>query len=195
MDTIFSKSIAFLLIIIFLPMFLLISMLIWWKMPDGPILFQQKRIGKNGIPFFVKKFRTMSINHSGSSITVAGQSRITPLGKILRKYKLDELPQLINILKGEMVFVGPRPDVEGYADLLVGEDRKILNLHPGITGPASLKYANEEEILAKQSNPKKYNDEVIYPDKVKINLDYYYNRNWWLDCKIIVQTLFSFLKN
>ena len=104
--------------------------------------------------------------------------------------KLDEIVELINVLKGDMSFVGPRPDVEGYADKLEGEDRKILELRPGITGPASLKYINEEEILAKVDNPQQYNDEVIFPDKVKINLDYYYNRSFWGDIKIILKTIF-----
>lgn len=194
MKTILSRSIALILMVFFSPVLIVVAILIKIKMPNGPIFFQQKRVGKDGVFFLLKKFRTMRMVHGGSSITVAGESRITPLGKVLRKYKLDELPQLINILKGEMVFVGPRPDVKGYADQLVGEDRKILKLYPGITGPASLKYSNEEELLAQQSDPKKYNDEVIYPDKVKINLEYYYQRSWWLDCKIIVQTLLSIVR-
>ncbi len=194
MTTLPSKIIAFFLIILASPILFLVALFIKIKMPNGPILFQQKRIGKNGVPFLVKKFRTMRMGHGGSSITVAGQSRITPLGRFLRKYKLDELPQLFNILKGEMAFVGPRPDVPGYADKLVGEERKILDLLPGVTGPASLKYANEEEILAQQKDPKKYNDEIIYPDKVKINLKYYHNKSWWLDCKIILQTVQAVFK-
>jgi len=188
MNNLLSKIFALILLLIFLPVILVVAFLIKIKMPNGPILFNQKRIGKEGIPFALHKFRTMRVQHSGSSITVAGQSRITPLGQFLRKYKLDELPQLFNILKGEMVFVGPRPDVEGYADQLVGEDRKILKLHPGITGPASLKYSNEEFLLAQQDDPKKYNDEVIYPDKVRINLEYYYHRNLFVDFKILLQT-------
>jgi len=131
----------------------------------------------------------MSSNHGGSSISVKGESRITPLGAVLRKYKLDELPELWNVLKGEMSFVGRRPDVPGYADKLTGEDRKILELRPGITGPASMKYANEEEILALQPDPIKYNNEVIYPDKVRINLEYIKHQSFWLDLKIIVFTI------
>ena len=106
------------------------------------------------------------VNHSGSSISVQGESRITPLGAKLRKYKLDELPELWNVLIGDMSFVGPRPDVPGYADKLEGENRRVLLLKPGITGPASLKYRNEEELLAQQEDPQKYNDEVLFPDKV-----------------------------
>jgi len=132
----------------------------------------------------------MSAKHGGSSISVAGESRITPLGVKLRKYKLDELPELWNVFIADMSFVGPRPDVPGYADKLMGDDRKILELRPGITCEASLKYANEEEILSKVDDPIKYNDEVIYPDKVKINLDYYYNHTFWGDIKIIFATIF-----
>ena len=115
------------------------------------------------------------------------------LGRILREYKLDELPELLNVLFGHMSFVGPRPDVPGYADCLQGEERKILMLRPGITGPASLKYSNEEEILAQQDNPREYNDQVIYPDKVKINLQYYYRNNIIIDIKIIFATIFKIL--
>lgn len=164
-------------------------MLIRVKMPGGPAIFTQKRIGRDGKLFTMYKFRSMTVGHGGSSVSVAGESRITPLGAKLRKYKLDELPELWNVLIGDMSFVGPRPDVPGYADKLEGEDRLILKLRPGITGPASLKYKNEEEILAKVDNPQKYNDEVIYPDKVKINLEYYYHHSLMGDIKLIIQTV------
>ena len=131
----------------------------------------------------------MRTGHSGSSISVAGESRITPLGAKLRKYKLDELPELWNVLIGNMSFVGPRPDVPGYADKLEGESRLILKLKPGITGPASLKYRNEEELLAVQDDPIRYNDEVIFPDKVRINLNYLKYWNFGLDIKIIIYTI------
>lgn len=158
-------------------------------MPDGSPIFKQKRVGLRGELFTMYKFRSMSVSHSGSSVSVAGEARITPLGAKLRKYKIDELPELWNVLIGDMSLVGPRPDVPGYADKLEGADRKVLELRPGITGPASLKYANEEEILAKVDNPQEYNDTVIFPDKVKINLDYYYNHSLLLDLKIIWQTV------
>ena len=160
-------------------------------MPDGSPIFTQKRVGKGARLFVIYKFRTMRIHHGGGSISVAGEARITPLGAKLRKYKLDELPELWNVLIGDMSFVGPRPDVEGFADNLKGEDRKILELKPGITGPASLKYKNEEEILAKVKDPIKYNNEVIFPDKIKINLNYYYNNSLFGDIKLILQTLFG----
>jgi putative sugar transferase len=135
------------------------------------------------------KFRSMTVGHGGVSVSVAGESRITPLGAVLRKYKLDELPELWNVLKGEMSFVGPRPDVPGYVDCLVGNTREILKLKPGITGPASLKYRDEEELLAKVENPVEYNDKVIFPDKVRINLNYLKNWSFGLDIKIIVYTI------
>ena len=124
-----------------------------------------------------------------SSVSVAGESRITPLGAKLRKYKLDELPELWNVLKGDMSFVGPRPDIPGYADALVGEDREMLQLRPGITGPATLKYRNEEELLASVEDPQKYNDEVIFPDKVRINRYYLHHYSFWLDIKMIFATV------
>lgn len=156
----------------------------------GTAIFSQKRVGKDGRLFTMYKFRTMTLNHSGSSISVAGENRITPLGSILRKYKLDELPELWNVFISDMSFVGPRPDVPGYADNLKGKDRVVLKLRPGITGPASVKYANEEEILASVADPKKYNDEIIFPDKVQINLDYYYHHTFWGDLNIIFNTIF-----
>ena len=157
----------------------------------GPVLFSQKRVGKDGKVFTLVKFRSMMVNqNSNNTITSKGDDRITKIGAFLRRYKLDELPELWNVLKGEMSLVGPRPDVSGYADKLKGKDRKILTLRPGITGTASLKYANEEEILAAQDDAQKYNDEVIFPDKVKVNLEYYENQTIWLDIKIIFATIF-----
>lgn len=158
---------------------------------DGSILFVQERVGKNGILFKMIKFRTMYKDHNdNNTISVKGDSRITKLGYFLRKYKIDELPELINVLFGDMSLVGPRPDVKGYADKLTGDDRKILKLRPGITGPASVKFINEELLLSKQENPKYYNDNVIYPEKVRINLDYFYNNSIWIDFKIIFATIF-----
>lgn len=190
MKYIFDRLSAFFGLLLLFPVLVTIWLVIKIKMPDGSPFFKQKRVGKNGNQFTMIKFRTMIVSHSGNSVSVAGESRITPLGAFLRKYKLDELPELWNVFVGDMSLVGPRPDVPGYADKLEGEDRKILKLRPGITSPASLKYSNEEEILAKVENPKKYNDEVIFPDKVKINLDYYYNRTFFKDLKIIINTIF-----
>ena len=175
-------------LIVFSPLFLACYIAIK-RDHDGPVIFKQERIGRFGRPFTIYKFRSMTVGHGGSSVSVAGESRITPLGAKLRRYKLDELPELWNVLIGDMSFVGPRPDVPGYADLLEGEERLILKLRPGITGPASLKYRNEEEILAQVDDPQKYNDEVIYPDKVKINLDYYHHHSLMGDIKLIIETV------
>ena len=185
----FDRSISFFGIVLLFPILIVISILIRVKMPSGSIIFKQKRIGQHGKLFTMYKFRSMTVNHSGSSISVKGESRITPLGAKLRKYKLDELPELWNVLIGDMSFVGPRPDVPGYADKLEGEDRRILLLKPGITGPASLKYRNEEELLAQQEDPQKYNDEVLFPDKVRINIEYLDHWSFWNDIKIIIYTL------
>ncbi len=190
MKFLFDRLMALLGLLFLWPVLLVVAILIKIKMPGGPAFFTQKRVGRNGKLFTMYKFRSMTVSHSGSSVSVAGESRITPLGAVLRKYKLDELPELWNVLIVDMSFVGPRPDVPGYADKLEGEDRLILKLRPGITGPASLKYANEEEILAKVTDPVKYNDEVIFPDKVKINLDYYRNHTFFGDIKLIFQTIF-----
>lgn len=142
--------------------------------------FKQERIGQYGKPFLIYKLRTLHLQ----------TSKISVWGKILRTSKLDETPQFLNLLKGEMTLVGPRPDVPGYADLLQGDDRIILTLKPGITGLASLKYRNEEQLLAQQSNPQHYNDEVIWPDKVRINKWYAHNRTFFMDVQIIFYTLF-----
>jgi len=176
-------------LIVLSPLLLILMALIRIKMPEGPVIYKQKRVGQHGKLFTIYKLRTMIPVHTGSSVSVKGESRITPLGAFLRKYKLDVLPELWNVLIGDMSLVGPRPDVPGYADKLEGEDREVLNLKPGITGPASLKYANEEEILALQEDPVKYNDEVIFPDKVRINRQYFNNRNFWQDLKFIFLTL------
>jgi len=147
-------------------------------------------VGKDGRLFTVVKLKTMRPTRApGTTITQSHDPRITPLGRFFRKTKLDELSQLWNVLKGDMSFVGPRPDVPGYADRLEGEERLLLSVRPGITGPATLAYRDEEAILAAQPGPERYNDEVIYPDKVRINLEYI--RNWSLmgDLRYIWQTV------
>lgn len=189
MKFLFDRVVSFCGLLFLWPILAVVAVLIRIKMPGGPIIFKQQRVGRNGKLFTMYKFRSMTVAHSGSSISVAGESRITPLGAVLRKYKLDELPELWNVLIGDMSFVGPRPDVPGYADLLKGRDRDILKLRPGITGPASLKYRNEEQILAQVEDPVKYNDEVIFPDKVRINLYYLENQSLWMDIKLIVCTI------
>lgn len=171
------------------PVLAVTAILIKVKMPGGPVIFKQKRVGRHGRLFTMYKFRSMTVNHGGSSVSVAGESRITPLGAKLRHYKLDELPELWNVLIGDMSFVGPRPDVPGYADQLKGDDREVLKLRPGITGPASLKYRDEEDLLALQEDPQHYNDEVIFPDKVRINRYYLNNYSFVKDIQMIVCTV------
>ena len=185
----FDRIMAFVGLIVLSPVLLVVWMLIRVKMPDGPAVFTQKRVGKDGKLFTMYKFRSMSAHHSGSTVSVAGESRITPLGAKLRRYKLDELPELWNVLIGDMSFVGPRPDVPGYADKLEGDDRRVLQLRPGITGPASLKYRDEEVLLASQANPQEFNDKVIYPDKVRINLYYLDHYSFLADIKMIFATV------
>lgn len=161
-------------------------------MPGGPVLFKQKRVGRGGKFFTVHKFRSMTVRKESdvfTGVAAAETARITPLGEKLRRYKLDELPELWDVFIGNMSFVGPRPDVPGYADRLQGEDRNILRLRPGITGPASLKYRNEEELLASVEDPIKFNDEVIYPDKVRLNLYYFNHYSFWTDIKMIFATV------
>ena len=184
----FDRIMAFMGLLFLWPVLLVVAVLIKIQMP-GPVFFIQKRVGRNGTLFACHKFRSMTIGHGGSSVSVAGESRITPLGAKLRKYKLDELPELWDVLIGNISFVGPRPDVPGYADKLKGDDRIILNLRPGITGPATLKYRNEEELLATVENPIKYNDEVIYPDKVRLNRYYAEHYSFIDDIKMIFCTI------
>lgn len=212
---IFDRVVALIGLLFLWPVLIIVAILIKVKMPGGPAIFKQKRVGLNGELFTMYKFRSMTVNHGGSSVSVAGENRITPLGAKLRKYKLDELPELWNVFIGDMSFVGPRPDVPGYADNLEGEDRLVLKLRPGITGPATLKYRDEEELIAdflhqvrseelgvKTEYPTVdftsmndeeiavwYNDNVIYPDKVKINLEYYRNHSLIGDLKLIIETV------
>ena len=185
------------------PVLLIVAVLIKLKMPGGPVLFVQKRVGKDGNLFDCHKFRTMTVNHNGSTVSVAGDSRITPLGATLRHYKLDELPGLWDVLIGNMSFVGPRPDVPGYADQLQGDDRRVLQLRPGITGPATLKYRLEDEMISDYVTQKQasgdprpmqdiaveYNDTVIYPDKVRINLYYLDHYSFLKDVQMIFCTV------
>lgn len=186
---IFDRVCALLGLIVAMPMLLVVAILIRIKMPDGPILYTQKRVGKDGHLFTIYKFRTMRVGTDLSSVSVAGESRITPLGATLRKYKIDELPELWNVLIGDMSFVGPRPDVPGYADCLTGEDRAILRLRPGITGPASLKYRDEEFLLSQQADPIAYNDQVIFPDKVRLNKYYLEHYSFYKDIQMILCTV------
>lgn len=199
----FDRMVAFIGLLVLSPVLLIVAVLVKLMMPGGPVVFVQKRVGKDGRLFNCHKFRTMTVRHSGSPVSVAGDRRITPLGAKLRHYKLDELPGLWDVLVGNMSFVGPRPDVPGYADKLKGDERDVLKLRPGITGPATLKYRREDEMIAEyvaqrqkagdmrdaQTIAVEYNDDVIYPDKVRINCYYYRNYSFIKDIQMIMCTL------
>ncbi len=206
----FDRIVAAIGLLILWPVLLIVAILVKIKMPGGPAFFVQKRVGKDGKLFDCHKFRTMTVKHNGSTVSVAGDSRITPLGAKLRHYKLDELPGLWDVLIGSMSFVGPRPDVPGYADQLKGDDRRVLKLRPGITGPATLKYRLEDEMLADvrrlmsegrclpqdeidrmtdQELAIWYNDNVIYPDKVRLNLYYLDHYSFIKDIQMIICTV------
>ena len=206
----FDRIVSLIGLLFLWPILLVVAILVKIKMPGGPAFFVQKRVGKDGKLFDCHKFRTMTVKHNGSTVSVAGDSRITPLGAKLRHWKLDELPGLWDVLIGNMSFVGPRPDVPGYADKLVGDDRDVLKLRPGITGPATLKYRLEDEMLADvrrlmsegrclpqdqidnmsdQELAVWYNDHVIYPDKVRINRYYLHHYSFIKDIQMIFCTV------
>ena len=212
----FDRIVAFFGLFFLWPVILVTAILVKIKMPGGPAFFVQKRVGKDGKLFNCHKFRSMTVKHSGSTVSVAGDSRITPFGAKLRHYKIDELPGLWDVLIGNMSFVGPRPDVPGYADKLEGADRDVLKLRPGITGPATLKYRVEDEMIAgfvadikagkndlvakledvpdfsdmrDQEIAVWYNDNVIYPDKVRLNCYYYRNYSFIKDIQMIFATV------
>lgn len=199
----FDRAVSLIGLLFLWPLLLIVAILVKIKMPGGPALFVQKRVGKDGKLFNCHKFRTMTVKHNGSTVSVAGDSRITPLGAKLRHWKLDELPGLWDVLIGNMSFVGPRPDVPGYADKLEGEDRDVLKLRPGITGPATLKYRLEDEMIADyvakrqavgdnrdaETIALEYNDTVLYPDKVRLNCYYYRHYSFIKDIQMIFCTV------
>lgn len=199
----FDRIVSLIGLLVLWPVLVVVAILVKVKMPGGPAFFVQNRVGKNGKLFKCHKFRTMTVKHNGSTVSVAGDSRITPLGAKLRHYKLDELPGLWDVLIGNMSFVGPRPDVPGYADKLVGDDRDVLKLRPGITGPATLKYRIEDEMISEYVAKKQkegdtremqeiaveYNDTVIYPDKVRLNCYYYRHYSFIKDIQMIFCTV------
>ena len=199
----FDRIVALIGLLFLWPLLIVVAVLVKIKMPDGSVIFTQKRVGKDGKLFTCHKFRSMAVKHNGSTVSVAGDARITPLGAILRHYKIDELPGLWDVMIGNMSFVGPRPDVPGYADKLEGDERVVLKLRPGITGPATLKYRLEDEMISDyvakkqkegdtrpvQKIAEEYNDKVIYPDKVRINKYYYEHYSFIKDIQIIICTV------
>ena len=202
----FDRLVSLIGLLFLWPLLIVVAILIKIKMPGGPAIFTQKRVGKDGKLFTCHKFRSMTMKHSGSTVSVAGDSRITPLGATLRHYKIDELPGLWDVLIGNMSFVGPRPDVPGYADKLQGDNRIVLKLRPGITGPATLKYRLEDEMISEyvakkqaegdsrsiQEIATEYNDTVIYPDKVRLNCYYYHHYSFIKDIEMIFATVLGF---
>ncbi|MCQ2217121.1 MAG: sugar transferase [Paludibacteraceae bacterium] len=200
---IFDRLVSLIGLLFLWPLILVVAIMVKVKMPGGPAFFVQNRVGKDGKLFKCHKFRSMTVKHNGSSVSVAGDSRITPFGATLRHYKIDELPGLWDVLVGNMSFVGPRPDVPGYADKLQGDDRDVLKLRPGITGPATLKYRLEDEMISEYVAQKQkegdtrpsqeiaveYNDTVIYPDKVRLNCYYYRHYSFLKDIEMIFATV------
>lgn len=213
---VFDRIAALCGLLVLWPVIVITAILVKVKMPGGPAFFVQKRVGRGGKLFNCHKFRSMTVAHNGSTVSVAGDSRITPFGAKLRHYKIDELPGLWDVLIGNMSFVGPRPDVPGYADKLQGSDRDVLKLRPGITGPATLKYRVEDEMIAEFVEQVKkgtneqvkaldnapdftrmtdqeiavwYNDHIIYPDKVRLNCYYYRNYSFIKDIQMIFCTV------
>lgn len=196
MKRIFDLFFAFLGIMLLLPIYILIAIFI--KLDSkGEILYKQERIGKDGIPFYVLKFRTMVPDaFSKGALTVGSRDpRVTGVGFYLRKYKLDELPQLFNVLFGEMSFVGPRPEVKKYTDLYNENQRLVLSVKPGITDYASIKYRNENDLLAQSSDPEKLYIEEIMPEKLNLNLKYINDNNVFKDIKIIINTFYTIVKH
>lgn len=190
---IFDLIIALIGFGVLLPILPIIAFLVKVTSP-GPVFFIQERIGRFGRSFRCYKFRTMSVGASKfGSITSSNDSRITPLGRFLRKFKIDEIPQVLNIIIGKMSFVGPRPDVPGYADKLTGDNAKILRIHPGITGPATLYFRYEEEILSQVNDKKIYNDTIIWPKKIELNKRYIENWSLLQDIGYIIITIFPFV--
>lgn len=182
----FDRTLSLVLLMALMPVLLLVAIVILLT-SGAPVFYIQERIGQNAKPFKLIKFRTMK-GEEESPVAAAELNRITRVGRWLRRTKIDELPELLNIFVGDMSFVGPRPDVAGYADKLEGDDRRLLTMKPGLTGVASLKYRNEEDLLAAQPNPQEYNDKVIWPDKVRLNLLYMERQSLWLDVKVLICT-------
>ena len=187
---VFDFAAAFAGLVLLSPIMLAVAVLVRATSP-GPALFIQPRVGRHGKVFRCVKFRTMGMGADAhGSVTTAADSRVTPVGRFLRRWKLDELPQLWNVLTGRMSFVGPRPDVPGYADQLNGAVREVLELWPGISGPATLLFRDEERLLALAREPKAFNDAVVYPEKLRINREYLKAGSFWRDIGYVLATVF-----
>ncbi len=195
MKRLFDIFFSFIGLLLLLPLFGIVAALLKFD-SRGSVFFRQERIGKNFSPFRIYKFRTMTVDaeNSGPQITVGGDKRVTNIGKILRKYKMDELPQLINVLKGEMSLVGPRPEVRKYVELFKSDYKKLLKVHPGITDTASMKYSEEEEVLSKSKNWEQDYINKILPEKIMLSSQYVDNHNIFTDMVLIVRTFFKIRK-
>ena len=176
------------------PVLLVCALLVGLSSPGG-VLFRQERIGRDGVPFTIYKFRSMRQDNAGLKITTSGDSRITPVGKVLRKTKLDELPQLWNVLKGDMSFVGPRPEVREYTDLYDEAQRQVLLVRPGITGLASIRFRNENELLDASDDPNRTYIEEVMPQKIALDLEYIPHASVWYDIRLILETLVTVVRD
>lgn len=191
----FDKSVAAIGILVLSPVFFIVAIAIW-ATDRGPILYKQQRVGKNQQPFTLYKFRSMRVQPDNNQLlTIGNDSRITPIGRFIRQYKIDELPQLFNVLNGSMSLVGPRPEVAKYVNLYSTSQLKVLSVKPGITDWASIKYSNESELLAKAENPEEFYVSTIMPDKLTLNLEYIKNQSFFLDVKIVINTIFKVSKH
>lgn len=191
----FDKSVAAIGLLVLSPVFFIVAIAIW-ATDRGPILYKQQRIGKNQQPFTLYKFRSMRVQPDNNQLlTIGNDSRITPIGRFIRQYKIDELPQLFNVLNGSMSLVGPRPEVAKYVNLYTTSQLKVLSVKPGITDWASIKYSNESELLAKAENPEEFYVSTIMPDKLALNLEYIKNQSFFLDVKIVINTIFKVSKH
>lgn len=191
----FDKSVAAIALLVLSPVFFIVAIAIW-ATDRGPILYKQQRIGKNQQPFSLYKFRSMRVQPNNNQLlTIGNDSRITPIGRFIRQYKIDELPQLFNVLNGSMSLVGPRPEVAKYVNLYSTSQLKVLSVKPGITDWASIKYSNESELLAKAENPEEFYVSTIMPDKLALNLEYIKNQSFFLDVKIVINTIFKVSKH
>lgn len=190
----FDMVCAALGLLILSPVLLVCTLLVGLTSPGG-VLFRQERIGKDGVPFTIYKFRSMRKDNAGLKISTSRDARITPVGRVLRKTKLDELPQLWNVLKGDMSFVGPRPEVREYTDLYTPEQRQVLLVRPGITGLASIRYRNENELLTASSDPNRTYIEEVMPAKLALDLNYIPRACVSYDIKLILETLVAVVRD
>lgn len=192
----FDTSAALIGLLVLSPLLLIAATAILVTSP-GPILFRQERVGRNGVRFKILKFRTMRTDAEkyGGQLTVGDDARITPIGRHLRALKIDELPQLVNVLRGDMALVGPRPEVPRYVELYTVAQKRVLSVRPGITDPASLTFRAESDLMATQAEPERYYIDTLMPEKLRLNLEYLNRRTLWTDIDVILQTLIAIVRH